>query len=114
MARGIFTAEGTISTNADTAVIAAPGAGERIYINWFTVTVAAAGTTSRLVIENGVNGAPIARMATATADALLNINYSTGNRNFPGKALTENTALNFETTGGAAATINYEICYEVK
>jgi hypothetical protein len=114
MARGKFEAVGTISSNTDTAVIAAPGTGERIYILWLTIDVSVAGTTSRLRVEDGVGGGVIGRLATTTADAILGINYATGFRDWPGRPLTENTALNINTSGGAAATVNYDIGYEVK
>lgn len=114
MARGMFVASGTISTNTDTSLVAAPGVGERIHVLWLTITTSVAGTTSRVLVEDGVGGAVIARFPTVTADAMLNINYSTGLRQFPGKPLSENTALNVETSGGVAATINYEVGYEVK
>jgi hypothetical protein len=114
MALGIFTASGTISTNTDTTIAAAPGTGQRIYVKWMTFSVETAGTASRLRVEDGTGGAKLARLATATADALLNINYTTSDRFFPGRALSENTALNVNTSGSAAATINYDICYEVK
>lgn len=115
-AQGTFTARGTISTNADTAVIAAPGTSsvpQQIYILWMTITVATGGTTSRLIVNSGVGGATIARMATITADAILNLNYTTGYNNPIGNGIGENTALNFNTTGGGAATINYEVCYRL-
>jgi hypothetical protein len=114
MALGIFRTSGSISTNTDTAVIAAPGAGQRIYILWMTVTVEAAGTSSRLRVEDGTGGGVVARMATATADALLNINYSGHDRETSGRSLSVNTALNFNTSGTAAATLNYDIAYMVR
>src|SRR5262245_24517686 len=114
MARGRFTAQGTISTNADTAIVAAPGVGERIHILWLTLVVSAGGTTSRAYVSDGVAGAVFARLATTVADAMLNVNYTTSFRDYPGKAMTENTAVNINTSGGAAATINYDIAYEVK
>lgn len=114
MALGVFTNAGSISSNTDTAIVAAPGAGQRIHVYWVTFTVSVAGTSSRLRLEDGVGGNVLARMATATADAILNLNYTTGFRTWPGRALAENTALNVNTSGSAAATINYEVCYEVK
>lgn len=114
MARGRQVVAGSISTNADTAIIAAPGNGERIHVLWMTFTVSVAGTTSRLRVENGVGGNVLGRMATTTADAMLNVNYGTAFRDFPGRALSENTALNVNTSGGAAATVDYEVGYEVK
>ena len=114
MALGIFHKTGTISTNTDTTVGAAPGTGQRIYVLWMTLTVSVAGTSSRAVVTDGVGGAALARLATATADAMLNVNYSSDDGNFPGRPLTENTALVITTSGTGAATLNYDIAYEVK
>ena len=110
---GHTVARGVISTNADTAVVAAPGAGQHLEILWITLTTSVAGTTSRLRVENGAGGGVIARMATVTADALLNLNYATGLRERIGNQLDTNTALNINTSGGAAATVNYEVGYRV-
>jgi hypothetical protein len=114
MARGFFQSTTTISTNTDTAVIAAPGAGEQIYLHYISVSVSVAGTSSRLVAEKGANGTALFRMATATADGFADANYSTGRKNFPGLALGVNTALNIETSGTAAATVEVTVIYEVK
>ena len=114
MALGRFVAKGTISANADTSVIAAPGAFQRIYVIYMTFTVSVGGTTSRLRVEDGVGGAVFARMATVTADNLLSVNYSTAFRDQPGRHLPENTAMNVNTSGAAAATVDYDILYEVK
>lgn len=111
---GRFIAAGSISTNTDTAIVAAPGVGSKIHVYWITITVSVAGTTSRLRVEDGAGGAVLARMATVTADALINLNYATTFKEFPGRPLTDNTALNINTSGGAACTLNYEVCYEVK
>jgi hypothetical protein len=114
MAKGIFTASGSSASNTDITVAAAPGAGDRIYVLWITVTVSVAGTTSRAVITDGVSGSVLGRLSTVTADAMLNINYSTDQKSFSGRPLTENTALVITTSGGAAATINYDVCYMVR
>lgn len=114
MAVGVFHASGTISTNTDTSIAAAPGVGQRIHVLWVTLTVSVAGTTSRAVITDGVGGGVFGRMATATADAILNINYTTDKSHFPGRPLTENTALVVTTSGAGAATINYDVAYEVR
>lgn len=114
MALGIFQQSGTISTNTDTAIAPAPGVGQRIHILWVTLTVGTAGTSSRAVITEGTGGAPLGRLATATADSILNINYGTGFRDFPGRILPENTAVTVTTSGTGAATINYDIAYMVK
>ena len=53
MARGQFQASSTISSNTDTSVIAAPGAGQRIVVLWWSIDVSAAGAGSLLRIEDG-------------------------------------------------------------
>lgn len=112
-ALGHSVARGTISTNTNTAIIAAPGAGQHIDILWMTFAVSVAGTTSRLRVENGQGGAVLARMATVTADNLLNVRYATGVPARIGNQLDDNTALNVNTSGGGAATIDYEVGYRV-
>lgn len=114
MALGRFHAAGTISSNANTSIGAAPGLGQRIYVLYATITVETAGTTSRAVLTDGAGGSVLARLATTTADTMLNINYLGTDRREGGRPLTENTALNITTSGGAAATINYDVVYEVR
>lgn len=114
MALGRFTLRGTISSNTDTSIAPAPGVNQRIYVTHLTITVSVAGTSSRAVVTDGVSGGVLERMATTTADAILNVNYSTGQRSDPGVQLSENTALVITTSGTGAATINYEVRYEVK
>lgn len=111
----ISIARGSISTNADTAVIAAPGNARKIYVYWIVICVNVAGTTSRFRAENGVAGSVLARLNTTTADTMLQVFYNNGlEKNWPGSPLSDNTALNFNTSGGAAATIDYEVAYEIK
>lgn len=114
MALGRFYSSGSSAANTDISVANAPGLGQRIYVVWFTITVSVAGTTSRAVVTDGIGGNVLGRLATATADAILNINYSAGMRDNVGRPLTENTALVVTTSGAAAATINYDFCYEVR
>jgi hypothetical protein len=113
--QGIFTARGSITTNTDTVIVAPQSASDKpdhvCYILWVTFTVSVAGTTSRLILNEAAGGDVLARMSTVTADSLLNINYTTTYRDFPGNRV---TGINVTTSGGAAATVNYEICYQVK
>lgn len=115
-AMGVFIVRGTISTNTDTVVIAAPGTSsisQQIQILWITLTVSVGGTTSRLIVQAGTGGATILRMSTLVADALLHVKYTTQNMNPPGNTIGVNTALSINTTGGAAATVDYEVCYRL-
>lgn len=120
MAKGIFTQSGSITTNTDTAATATPAAGERIYVLELNLSVSVAGTTSRLIVADGVGGAPIVRMSTVAADAVQTLYFSTGDKNVPGLPLTctgptvAGTVLNINTTGGAAATVNYNCVYQVR
>lgn len=119
MARGIFTKTLTISANADTTLVAAPttsgfGAPERIYVQYLKIEVSVAGTTSRAYVSDGVSGAVLMRAATTSADAIVESYYAMESRNYPGWALSEATLLNVNTTGGAAATIEVTVIYEVK
>lgn len=114
--QGFFVARGAISSNTDTVVVAPQTSAERperiAYILWATFTVSVAGTTSRLILNDTAGGSQVvARMSTITADALLNINFTTTYREWPGNPI---SGININTTGGAAATVNYEIGYQVK
>lgn len=113
MARGLFSDTFQISTNTDTALVT-PGAGERIYVYYLGVSVSAVGTTSRCVVENGVNGDAIFRMNTTAADSMAEKNFATARKDYPGYALSPGTVLNIETTGAAAATIDVQVTWEVK
>lgn len=112
--QGYFVARGTISTNTDTTIVAAIASTDipvrGVYLLWATFAVSVAGTTSRLILNQGVGGAVVARMSTVTADALLNLNYTTTYKEWPGNPL---TSININTTGGAAATVDYEVAYKV-
>lgn len=119
MAAGLQIARGNITTNTDTAVVTpstvVPSGGERVYIYWITITVKTAGTASRVRVENGVGGSVLARMSTVTADALLNLNYTTGDmKNWKANALSAAAVLNINTSGTGAADIDYEVGYEVR
>jgi len=114
MALGAFTTTANITQNKDTVLAAAPGLKEKIYILWISVYVKIAGLSSRLIVEDGQGGTPVIRMSTISADTEFFRNYTTGNPAIPGKPLTENTALNFETTGSGAANIDVEVAYLVK
>lgn len=120
MARGRFSDTFQISTNADTAIIPAPsttsvGAPERIYVLFIGVSVSVAGTTSRVRIENGVGGDVIFRMSTVTADAMASRDFGADRRKgTAGYQLDQSTALNVNTSGGAAATIDVTVVWEVR
>lgn len=115
MARGIYSDTFQISSNTDTAVVAAPGNGERIYVKYVKISVATAGTGSRARVENGAGGDVILRAATTAADASAEFYGDQGEgRNYAGYALSENTALNVNTSGSGAATIDVVVRWEVR
>jgi hypothetical protein len=113
MAKGIYTKRGSTAANGNVTVDT-PAANEAIYVIYLTITVSVAGTTSRVVVTDAAAGAALARMATVTADAILNLNYSTVRRDYPGNKLTTGNALVITTSGGAAATIDYDVTYEIR
>lgn len=112
--QGYYIVRGTISSNTDTAVVASAGVTKQIHILWITLTTSVAGTTSRLIVQAGAGGSTILRMPTVTADALVNINYNGADKNWMGNPIGVNTALSINTTGGAAATVDYEVAYRVR
>lgn len=120
MAKGIYNQSGTISANTNTAITQTPGAGERIYILELNISVSVAGTSSRLIVQDGSGGTTIARMVTTAADAILNLYFATGNLNIPGYPLAAVLApaagnpVNINTTGTGAATVEYNILYQIR
>jgi hypothetical protein len=115
MARGLYSDTFQISTNTDTAIVPAPGNGERIYVKFLSVGVATAGTTSRLRVENGQGGDVILRCATTSADVeVATLLDPGGSRLYNGYALSENTALNVNTSGSGAATVEVRVIWEVR
>jgi hypothetical protein len=104
-----------ITTNTDTVLIAAPGAGKRIHLWSVTVDVEVAGTTSLLRLENGIGGDVIASLDTSDNNNRISRAWHTGkdSSSARGLALSENTAFAAETTGSAAATLNITVVYEI-
>ena len=115
MALGQFQATSSISSNTDTSVIAAPGAGQRIVILWLSIDVSAAGAGSLLRIEDGAGGTSLLRKSGATVNDRTFEWYAMDGMAIHGVQLSENTALNAETTtssGTASYAIN--VGYEVR
>ena len=108
----ISVANARITTNADTTIVAALGAGNAIQVLWMTVHVEVAGTSSLLRIEDGVGGNILATLDTGDDNNRLSIVYPVfGDAGAFGYELTENTVLNAETTGTGAATIVVNVGY---
>lgn len=116
MARGRFSDTFQISTNTDTLVIPAPSASpmEAVYVFFVGISVSAAGTTSRVKVENGAGGDVIFRMATTGADTYNSTNFATGLSAYSGYRLADATGLNVNTSGAAAATIDVQVIWEVR
>lgn len=87
------------NAGADATVIAAPGAGKRLYLlaGWINVYAAATGGGGVVALEDGVNGTQIFR---ASADA---VGYFPIQLNEDGYPLSVNTLLN-ATVEGAVTT----------
>ena len=115
MALGQFQATSSISSNTDTSVIAAPGAGQRIVILWLSIDVSAAGAGSLLRIEDGAGGTSLLRKSGATVNDRTFEWYAMDGMAIHGVQLSENTALNAETStsSGTASYVN-NVGYEVR
>ena len=115
MALGQFQATSSISSNTDTSVIAAPGAGQRIVILWLSIDVSAAGAGSLLRIEDGAGGTSLLRKSGATVNDRTFEWYAMDGMAIHGVQLSENTALNAETsTSSATASYVINVVYEVR
>jgi hypothetical protein len=112
MALGVNQANSRITTNTDTAVVAAPGAGERVNVRWITIDVEGAGTGSLARVENGAGGDVVLTLDTSDDNNRVERVYHVKPPS-RGYQLDENTALNVETTGSVAATIVVNVEYEV-
>lgn len=113
MARGIFQFNSRITTDTDTALVAAPSAAppERLNIRWITVDVEASNASGLVRIEDGVGGNVIATIDCSDDNNRLERVYLT-NRGSRGYQLTAATLLNAESTsvaGGGVVVINGEV-----
>jgi hypothetical protein len=102
MQQGYAVVTGTnkpVDGSADKTIIAAQGAGKKIYLMKavVSVTVAAVGGTGEVALEDGVNGT---RLFEADADAVGSYSLDFGEDGYP---LTANTLLN-ATVDGAGTT----------
>lgn len=118
MAKGEYVKTGSITTNTDTAVTNTPGAGERIYLLQLKLNVSAAGTTSRLIVQDGASGPVIARMATTSVDVAVDLNFDGGDNDglplAPVVPPAVGSVVNVNTNGGAAATVDYYCKYRIR
>lgn len=107
-------ANSRITTNTDTEVIAAPGAGKRIVLLSLTIDVETAGSSSKARIEDGAGGDIIGTLDTSDDNNRLDRVWHADGRSglsAEGRPMSENTALNVETTGSGAATIVVNVVY---
>ena len=97
---------GPITTNTDTTIVPAPGAGELRKIKALLIGVSVIGTTAAIAFEDGVNGDVLfSHLAVAGGISVV----------FPDDApllLTAGALLNAATTGGGAATWHITAIYE--
>ena len=115
MARGQFQTQSSISSNTNTSVIAAPGNGQRIVVLWWSIDVAAAGAGSLLRLEDGSGGDTLLRKGGATLNDRTFEWYAMDGMAVHGLQLSENTALNAETsTSDGTATWVINVAYEVR
>ena len=115
MARGQFQTQSSISSNADTSLVAAPGSGQRIVVLWWSIDVAVAGTGSLLRLEDGAGGDTLLRKGGATVNDRTFEWYAMDGMAIHGLQLSDNTALNAETsTSDGTATWVINVAYEVR
>jgi hypothetical protein len=115
MARGQFQTQSTITSNTDTSLVAAPGNGQRIIVLWWSIDVAAAGAGSLLRIEDGAGGNTLLRKGPATLNDRTFEWFAMDGLAVHGVQLSENTALNAETTtSDGTATWIITVGYEVR
>ena len=114
MALGQFQTQSTITSNTDTSLVAAPGNGQRIIVLWWSIDVSAAGAGSLLRIEDGAGGNTLLRKGPATLNDRTFEWFAMDGLPIHGLQLSENTALNAETTTSDApatwvSTVGYEV-----
>lgn len=115
MARGQFQTQSSISSNTDTSLIAAPGAGQTINVLWWSIDVAAAGAGALLRLEDGAGGDTLLRKGGATLNDRTFEWFAMDGLAIHGLQLTENTALSAETsTSDGTATWVINVAYEVR
>lgn len=91
-----------------------PVTGLTVHIYFLQVLVSAGGTTSRFNIFDSVSSGILLRGATVTADAAFEALFMTGLRNYPGFALSPGAGPTLNQSGGAAATVDVQITFEIK
>ena len=115
MALGQFQAQSSISSNTNTSLVAAPGNGQRIVVLWWSIDVEAAGAGSLLRLEDGAGGDTLLRKSGATLNDRTFEWFAMAGMAIHGLQLTENTALNAETsTSDGTATLVINVAYEVR
>ncbi len=108
MARGIYQFNDTITTDTDTALVAAPGAGQRINVRWITIDVQVANASGLILIEDGVGGDVIATVDAADDNNRIERVFHVEGAS-RGRQLTENTALNAQSSDIGTVVINGEV-----
>ena len=115
MALGQFQTQSSISSNTNTSLVAAPGNGQRIVVLWWSIDVEAAGAGSLLRLGDGSGGNTLLRKSGATLNDRTFEWFAMAGMAIHGLQLTENTALNAETsTSDGTATLVINVAYEVR
>lgn len=105
MALGRFHLNSTLDTASDpddTAVLAAPGANQRIYVQWLHIIIVTGQASSTISVEDGAGGSVLANQASTAAGTTI-YTYATTDDD-EGLRLSENTALNV-TIAGATGVV---------
>ena len=116
MALGRFRAQGSVAANATTAIVAAPGVRERIHVMKANLFASVAGTGTTAELQDSA-GNTMMGLNTSTLGANAFQNWEAQNDKggrVQGRECVENGALNLVTAGGAAATVKYDVEYEVR
>lgn len=88
----------TASDPDDTTLLAAPGAGQTIYIQWLTIITTTAQASTTIQIEDGVGG-DVLDIFASTAVGATTQSYANTDKD-EGLQMTANTLLNATTIGG--------------
>lgn len=117
-ARGFGTARGNRTGSGDFTLIAAPetqSGTATIYLLSLHLSIKTLSASSRVRVEDGVGGAVIARLAGGTADAELDVNYTTNPHHggYVGMPLSAGNLLNINLSDGTVS-VDYLVSYEVR
>lgn len=105
MARGRYQINSTLDTASDpddTTLLAAPGAGETIYLKWAHIVIVTPQASSTISLEDGAGGSVLCHQASTSAGTTQY--FFAADDADEGLRLTANTALN-GTIAGATGVV---------